>query len=369
MKWNIGESAGALAAYYCQEGCTPHQVWATGSLLRRFQRRLLARGVLLAWATDVPEMHECSVPTQNKPVNKYHGAWPTMVTPYDESLKIDAGAYRASIEWYVAHGVGGVYANCLSSEMYLLDEPERLLLVAGAVAATQGRVPVAATGNLGETVEEHVAFCRRVADAGADVVMLVVPSFYDNDADLERYYLTIAERVVAPLGLYECPVPRSYHLGVDLVRTLAQTGRFFAFKETSCDLAKIKALLDVTRDTPLSLLQANTPYLLEFVKAGGLGTMSIAAIWLPDLVAAVIDTGRAGDPDAERLHGALCAMELAQRVVHPQGAKYLLGKRGLPSAARSRRPQSPLTPEVIHALDCAVAQWFRADGSLVVLKG
>lgn len=294
-----------------------------------------------------------------------------MITPYDEDIAIDVGAYRAMIEWYVAHDVGGVYANCLSSEMYLLDDHEQLLLVAEAVKTVQGRVPVAATGNggkcrLGETIEKHIASCCRVADAGADVVMLVVPSFYDADADLERYYLTIAENVDAPLGLYECPVPRPYHLGVNLVRTLAQTGRFFAFKETSCDLVRIKALLDVTRGTPLSLLQANTPYLLEFIKAGGVGTMSIAAIWLPDLVAAVIDKGRAGDLDAERLHGVLCAMEMAQRVVHPQGSKYLLSKRGLPIAARSRHLESPLTPEVIHALDCAAAQWFHADGSLAV---
>ena len=297
-------------------------------------------------------------------MNRYHGAWPTMITPYDENLRIDVGAYRASIEWYIARGVGGVYANCLSSEMYLLDDHERLVLVTEAVKAARGRVPVAATGNLGETIEQHVAFCRRVTDAGADVVMLVVPPFYDNDADLERYYLAIAKEVDGPLGLYECPVPRPYHLGVELVRTLAQTGRFFAFKETSCDLAKIKALLDVTRDTPLSLLQANTPYLLEFIKAGGPGTMSIAAIWLPDLVAAVIDKGLAGDPDAERLHGVLCAMELVQRVVHPQGTKYLLGKRGLPVTARSRHPKSPLTPEVVRALDCATAQWFQPDGSI-----
>jgi len=300
--------------------------------------------------------------------DKFHGAWPTMVTPYDERLRIDQGAYRAMIEWYVAHNAGGVYANCLSSEMYWLDDGERLLLVTEAVKAAQGRIPVVATGNLGETVEEHITFCRRVADAGASVVMLVVPPFCEDDADLECYYLTIAEKVDAPLGLYECPVPRPYHLGLDLVRKLAHTGHFLAFKETSCDLVKIKALLAVTRNTPLSLLQANTPYLLESLKAGGLGTMSIAAIWLPDLVKAVIDHGQEGDLDAERLHGILCAMELAQRTVHPRGTKYLLGKRGLPITPGARHPQSPLTPEEIYALDRAVAQWFRADGSLTVLK-
>ena len=82
-------------------------------------------------------------------MNKYHGAWPTMVTPYDENLAVDVAAYRAMIEWYVARGVGGVYANCLSSEMYLLGDHERLLLVAEAVEAVRGRVPVAATGNSG----------------------------------------------------------------------------------------------------------------------------------------------------------------------------------------------------------------------------
>ena len=61
-------------------------------------------------------------------------------------------------------------------------------------------------------------------------------------------------------------------------------------------------------------------------------------------------------------------MELAQRTVHSRGTKYLLGKRGLPITPGARHPQSPLTPEEIYALDRAVAQWFRADGSLTVLK-
>ncbi|MBN1936792.1 MAG: dihydrodipicolinate synthase family protein [Anaerolineae bacterium] len=302
-------------------------------------------------------------------MNTYGGAWPTMVTPFDFNLKIDLGAYRAMIEWYVEHGVGGLYANCLSSEMYLLDNDERLTLVREAVRTADGRVPVAATGNLGETVEAHIALCRQVADVGADVVMLVVPELCDDDADLERYYLTLAGQVDAPLGLYECPVPRSYHLGVDLVRTLAQSGRFVAYKETSCDLTKIAALLAVTQDTPLALLQANTPYLLDVIRAGAPGTMGIAAIWLPDLVAAVIDKGRAGDPDAERLQAHLCALELAQRVVHPQGSKYLLGKRGVPISTRSRHPRSPLTPEVLHALDYCATQWFDAAGQLRRLEG
>ncbi|MEN9937842.1 MAG: hypothetical protein RLZZ387_4421 [Chloroflexota bacterium] len=294
------------------------------------------------------------------------GAWPTMVTPYAEDLAIDAGAYRAMVEWYLGHGVGGLYANCLSSEMDLLDDRERLLLVSEAVRVAGGRVPVAATGNLGASQAEHIALCRRVAAAGADIVMLVVPEWCASDDELEHYYMTLAEQVDAPLGLYECPAPRPYHLGLDLVGRLARTGRFVAFKETSCDLAKIHALLDVTHDTPLALLQANTPYLLEAVRAGAPGTMSIASIWLPDLVAAVVE--RASSAGAEELHAALCAMELAQRAVHPQGSKYLLGKRGVPISPRTRRAQPPLSAEERYALDAAARVWLLPDGGLRALE-
>jgi len=297
----------------------------------------------------------------------FQGAWPTMVTPFDENLKIDSGAYRAMIAWYLQHRVGGLYANCLSSEMYHLSDEERLLLAREAVRAAGGRVPVAATGNLGRTQAEHVALCRRMADEGVDVVMLVIPEFLDGDADLERYFLSVAEQVEAPLGLYECPVPRNLHLSVDLVRRLARTRRFVAFKETSCEIDKIRAHLAATRDTPLAVLQANTPYLLDAVRAGTPGSMTIAAIWLPELVAEVIERAQANLPSADELHAQLCAMKLAQRSVHPLGSKYLLGKRGLPLSARGRAFPA-LRAETIRALDFAARTWFDQRGELRCLS-
>jgi len=295
--------------------------------------------------------------------NLLSGAWPTLVTPFDQNMQIDTSAYRTIITWYLEHGVGGLYANCLSSEMYHLSNPERLLLVREAVRTAGGRVPVAATGNLGGSMAEHIDLCKRVADEGADVVMLLVPDFLDNEKDLERYYLTVAEQVDVPLGLYECPVPRPFHLSVQLAARLARTGRFVAYKETSCDLGKIQAHLSALRGSPLAFLQANTPYLLEGLRSGAPGTMSIAAIWLPDLVAEVIEKARAGDPTADALHARLCAMELAQRTVHPLGTKALLGKRGLPISPLGRAHAS-LTPEVLYALDIAASAWFNDQDEL-----
>jgi hypothetical protein len=53
FEWNIGESAGALAAYCVANDTTPHDVAGDQHALRSYQRELLGQGVPLFWWTDV----------------------------------------------------------------------------------------------------------------------------------------------------------------------------------------------------------------------------------------------------------------------------------------------------------------------------
>jgi hypothetical protein len=57
IEWNVGEAAGALAAFCLEQNETPRRVRETASLLRRFQRRLVEGGVPLYWWPDVPHEH------------------------------------------------------------------------------------------------------------------------------------------------------------------------------------------------------------------------------------------------------------------------------------------------------------------------
>jgi hypothetical protein len=54
VEWNIGESAGCLAAFALEEGIAPRQVLDEPRFTRRFQSRLVAEGVPLYWMVDVP---------------------------------------------------------------------------------------------------------------------------------------------------------------------------------------------------------------------------------------------------------------------------------------------------------------------------
>jgi len=298
---------------------------------------------------------------------KLSGIWPVLVTPYHDNLRIDLDAYREMIRWLMQFEIGGIYANCQSSEMTELSNEERLLLIEEAIKTVDGKVPVAVTGNFGKNIEEHIRFVNKAAQFGPDSVMLTVPTFLEDDKALEAYYLQIADQTQVPLGIYECPVPRSYHLGLDLISTLANTGRFVAFKETSCEIEKIKQVIAITQHTPLALLQANVPYLVDALQAGAEGSMNIVANWLPDLTTEVAKKSLAHAPQTRELHDTLCAMEMVQRSVHPTGVKYLMAKRGVPIKPLTRYKRK-LTSEEAYSLDATARLYFETDGSLSFLK-
>ncbi len=56
VEWNIGETAGLLAAYCLAKGVSPHAVRERPSLLRDFQSMLVAGGIELAWPADIIEL-------------------------------------------------------------------------------------------------------------------------------------------------------------------------------------------------------------------------------------------------------------------------------------------------------------------------
>ncbi|MCB0633227.1 MAG: dihydrodipicolinate synthase family protein, partial [Lewinella sp.] len=196
---------------------------------------------------------------------------------------------------------------------------------------------------------------------------LTVPATVQDDVELERYLFHFAENSDIPLGIYECPFPRHYHLGLELIQKLADSGRFVAYKETSCELDKILSILEITENSKLDLLQANVPFMLEATQAGVPGSMNVVANWLPDLTIEVWKGGRVNDPSVEQLNASLCAMELAQRSVHPSGVKYLMSKRGLPIKPYTRLSKK-LTKEEARGLDIVSGMWFQEDGSLTILK-
>lgn len=58
VEWNIGEAAGALAAFAINAKIAPVEVWKDQTIVREFQRTLLHHGVPLYWFTDIDTEHD-----------------------------------------------------------------------------------------------------------------------------------------------------------------------------------------------------------------------------------------------------------------------------------------------------------------------
>jgi hypothetical protein len=97
IEWNVGEAAGALATFCIAEQVSPRAVFEHTEMLRRFQHRLLERGVPLAWTIDLnlsdpsfPAIQACMLETlppqrsprgeklqimPDQPLSRAEGAW------------------------------------------------------------------------------------------------------------------------------------------------------------------------------------------------------------------------------------------------------------------------------------------------------
>jgi 4-hydroxy-tetrahydrodipicolinate synthase len=99
------------------------------------------------------------------------GAWPVLFTPFTPTGAIDYDALDELAEFYVEAGVAGLFASCLSSEVFDLTRDERLEINRRLVRRVGGRVGIVAGGNFGATLEEQAAGLQEAYESGVDAWM------------------------------------------------------------------------------------------------------------------------------------------------------------------------------------------------------
>lgn len=284
---------------------------------------------------------------------------PVMITPFNLKAKVDFDAISRLIDFYLAAGVKGFFANCLSSEMYSITEDERLELTQYIVKYVKGRVPVVATGSFGLTIEDKAAFTKRIYATGVNAVILITGHFANvNDGDevlLSNFDKMLRLTANIPLGLYECPAPYKRILPPNVFRKLLATERFVYHKDTTCDVEKVRAKLSmVPRDNSIfEFYDAHTPNALNSLRAGAKGMSAIAGNFYPEILVWLCNNVSNTDKQeaVEWLQSELTRVDPLIHQAYPLSAKYFLRKRGLPIRTISRAHALELTPEQKETLD------------------
>ena len=272
------------------------------------------------------------------------GLWPVMLTPFRDDGSIDFAGLQRLTDFYIDAGSAGLFANCLSSEMFQLNPEERLSIVRCVVQQAGGRVPVVACGNFERDAASAGHFIARMGECGVAAVVLITGMLTGAGEDDSRL-MAAAEAIMEstgdiPLGLYECPQPYKRLLTAEMIGRLAASGRFLYHKDTSCRSDHIREKLRATGGTALRFYNADTPTALQSLLDGAHGLSPIGANFYPELYAALIGRVRSGgmNRDVGELHARLAVMDRLCHHLYPLTAKLFLKLRGLDIGPTLRLP-------------------------------
>jgi len=285
------------------------------------------------------------------------GVIPIVATPFDDRGGLDLHGLRRVVDFLIGAGVHGVAALGVAGEIYALTDNERRAVAGTVVAQAAGRVPVVvgASHNSGEAA---AALAGEAAAAGADVLMVMPPSFIKPAPDaIEAYYSMIARAAKIPIMIQDNPGWTGVTLSVDLMVRLAQIPEVrYAKVETPAPPGKISALSRAAGDRLVLLGGLGGNWLVEELARGARGTMPAAI--MPQVYVAVWDLwqgGRLAEARAlfHRYHGLI-------RLTNQPGVglamvKHVLWQAGIIATSRARNPLPRLGAQDVEDLEQVVA--------------
>ncbi len=280
-----------------------------------------------------------------------------MLTPFHEDGAIDYKALTALTEFYLESGSAGLFANCLSSEMFELTEAERLQIIRHVLSVANGQVPVVATGTFGGPIAGQAEFVRKVADLGVDAVILITGLLADQqdpDAVFEDNVFQLLDQTgQVPVGFYECPVPYKRLISPRQLGQFVDTGRVIYHKDTSLDISLIREKLALARNPAFGLYDAYMVHAVESLKAGAAGLSCIQGNFFPELIVWLCE-----HYDQEELQEEVARVQQfmidSMDVIHdvyPTVSKYFLQQRGFGLSTYTRREVGTFTPAVRTRVD------------------
>jgi 4-hydroxy-tetrahydrodipicolinate synthase len=269
------------------------------------------------------------------------GGWPVMLTPMRDDVSIDWDGVDAYTDWLIELGAAGLFTVALSSEMYDLSADERSALARRVVNRAAGRVPVVASSLGTGEVSAQADAAAAVAATGVDAVVLIPSLVASPDAPETAWIDSVAGIVDAnpgvDFGIYECPLPFKRLPSVDAVRVLAASDRFTFYKDTSHDLAVMRARLEAMAGTRLQLYNAAIASLVPSIRLGAAGLSGYAANVYPELVDWLCRHALEEADDVVSVQRLLTIVEHSLNLRYPTSAKFFLDVSSrLDFRARSR---------------------------------
>ena len=178
----------------------------------------------------------------------WSGVFPAVTTQMKKDQSVDLEATGRHLEVLIKSGVKGLIMLGSLGENQSLVLEEKRRVIAAAVEAAAGRVPVLSgvAENSTEAACRHVRDCEKL---GANGFMLMPAMVYKGDArETLAHFRTVAAATDLPIMIYNNPISYGNDITPEMFAELAPIKNFVALKESSGNTRRVTDIRNIVGD-------------------------------------------------------------------------------------------------------------------------
>ena len=271
------------------------------------------------------------------------GIFPPIPTPFDAAGELDLKALARNFERWNRYPLAGYVVLGSNGEFPYLSEAEKLTYFEAARKhIPQGKLFMAGTAC--ESTHSTIALTRKAASLGADVAILITPSYFKSKMDaagLSHYYQSVADASPIPVSMYNMPANTNVDMAADLIIKLSQHPNIVGLKDSGGNLAKLGEVIRSARPG-FQVLAGSAGFLYPALCVGAVGGVLALANIAPQQCCDIVSFFNHGKHEDAR--------ELQLRMIAPNSAVTArFGVPGLKAALDmlgyyGGNPRSPMLP-------------------------
>jgi 4-hydroxy-tetrahydrodipicolinate synthase len=277
--------------------------------------------------------------------SKLTGSFVALITPFNKDGSVDFAAFRTLVKFQEEQGTAAVLIMGSTGETSMLspEEKKRIIIECAKMKTARMLMFFGATGNNTESTIANVRFAK---DNGADGAILAAPAYIcAPEADIERFFLDVADATDLPLGIYNNPPRVKSDLTWEHLLRIFKHPNYVVHKESTARVGQVAQVLAAKPD--VSVMCCDSPNLglvVPTMSLGGHGTANMTGNIAPAELA-TISTRWTSYRDAEDFRSTYLRMlpllHFTYSAINPVAVKSLMKALGLP-AGDLRKPLTAL---------------------------
>src|SRR5579871_2534763 len=207
---------------------------------------------------------------------KITGSFVALITPFNKDGSVDFAAFRELLGFQERNGTSAVLIMGSTGETSMLSPEEKKAIIVETAKMKTPRMPVfyGCTGNNTEATIANVRFAKA---NGADGAILAAPAYIcAPEADIERFFLDVADATDLPLGIYNNPPRVKSDLNWDQLLRIFKHPNYVVHKESTARVGQVAQVLAARPDVAVMCCDSpNLGLVVPTMSLGGHGTANM----------------------------------------------------------------------------------------------